>query len=343
MNISLRRQRGFSLISTMVGLTIGLIVATTAMSTASFMEAQKRVAIGSNSVLVNGGLGLGRIENEVRMAGLGMMSRQEFACTRFNVNYQGSVRLDNEPLYPASIVDGGSAPDTVSVAYLDSLTSATYAQLLLPMATLDADVKVALAPDAAVGSVLLLQDTAGTAPCTVRDVTARTTSGFGTNLAIAGGAYRGAGFAAPVVYTEGAHVNASRRFVWSTFRVKNNTLEEVNNLTDEATVIADGVIGMKAQYGLTSGAKSTVTSWVDASGSFAAPSKDDMARVRALRVGFVVRSMEKDASCAGKTGTFSYWPNGPTLDVTGAADWKCYSYRTFNVIIPLVNVVMGLK
>jgi type IV pilus assembly protein PilW len=343
MNTYQRRQRGFSLVSTMVGLTIGLIVATTAMSTASFMEAQKRLAIGSNSVLVNGGLGLGRIENEVRMAGLGLMSRQDFACSRFNVNYQGSVRLDNEALYPASIVAGGAEPDTVSVAYLDSLTSAAYAQLLLPMATMDAEVKVAMAPDAAVGSVLLLQDTAGTSPCTVRDVTARTTTGFGTSLAIAGGAYRGAGFSAPVVYSEGAHVNASRRFVWSTFRIRNNTLEEVDNLTDEATVIADGVIGMKAQYGITNGSASTVASWVDADGSFAAPTNGDMARVRALRVGFVVRSMEKDTSCAGKTATFSYWPNGPALDVTGATDWKCYSYRTFNVIIPLVNVVMGLK
>jgi len=343
MNIYQRRQRGFSLISTMVGLTVGLIVATTAMSTASFMEAQKRVAIGSNSMLVNGGLGLGRIENEVRMAGLGMMSRQDFACTRFNVNYQGSVRLDNETLYPASIVDGGDQSDTVSVAYLDSLTSATYAQLLLPMATADAEVKVALAPDAVVGSVLLLQDTAGTAPCTVRSVTARTTSGFGTSLAIAGGAYRSTGFSAPALYAEGAHVNASRRFVWTTFRVKNNTLEEVDNLTDEATVIADGVIGMKAQYGVASGAASTVSSWAAADGSFAAPTRDAMARVRALRVGFVVRSMEKDSGCAGKTTTFSYWPGGPTMDVSGAADWKCYSYRTFNVIIPLANVVMGLK
>lgn len=343
MKINRSRQRGFSIVSTMVGLTVGLVVAATAMGTASFMEAQKRISIGSNSVLVNGGLGLGRIENEARNAGLGLMSRQSFACPSFNINYKGTVRLDGEALYPAMIVDGDDKPDSVSVAYLDSLTSATYSQVLLPMTKEDSDIKVAVAPDATVGSVLLLQDTISTSPCTVRNVVARATSEFGTNLTIADGALTGAGFTTPVLYSENSHAYSSRRFVWSTFRVKNNTLEEVDNLKNESTVVADGVIGLKAQYGITDGTSSTVSSWVGATDTYSAPTAADMARVRAIRIGIVVRSQEKNMSCAGKTKVFSYWPNGPTLDVSSADDWKCYSYRTFNLIIPLVNVVMGLK
>lgn len=340
MNPSLYRQRGFSLASTMVGLTIGLIVATTAMSTASFLEAQKRVAIGGNSMLVNGALGLGRIENEVRMAGLGMMSRHDFACTRMNIEYKDDVLLDGVALYPAAIVDGAGQPDSISVAYLDSITSATYAPLLMAVQGVDGAVNVAMAPDAKIGTVLLLQDTGGATPCTVRDVTARGDSEFGATLSVDNGMYGGAKFKAPGDYPSGARVNNSRRFVWTTFRIKDDTLEEVDNLTGDAVVVADGVVGMKAQYGVTDGASPTVSSWVDA---FATPMPADMLRVRALRIGFIVRSMEKSTTCAGKTRLFHYWPDGPTLDVSGSADWKCRSYRTFNVIVPLVNVAMGLK
>lgn len=343
MNTSRRRQRGFSLVDTLVGLTVGLVVAATAMGTASFMEGRTRVSIGSNSVLVNGALGLGPIDNEVRNAGLGIMSRQQFACPSFNINYKGTVRSDGVALYPAMIVAGDGAADTLSVVYLDSLTSATYAQVLLPMTKDDADLKVALAPDATVGAVLLLQDTLSTSPCTVRDVVTRSSTDFGTNLTIAAGTFKGNGFTNPVLYSENSHAYASRRFAWTTFRVKNNTLEEVDKLSDTSTVIADGVIGLKAQYGITDGSTATVSSWVNATGTWATPAASDMTRVRAIRIGLVLRSQERDSSCAGTTSTWAYWPGGPTLDVSANTDWKCYSYRTFHQIIPMINVVTGLK
>lgn len=337
------QQHGFSIVDTLVGLTVGLVVAATAMGTASFMEGRERVSIGSNSVLVNGALALGRIDNEVRNAGLGLLSRQRFTCPSFNINYKGSVRSNGDPLYPAMIVDGDGKPDTLSVVYLDSLTSATYAQVLLPMTTADDDLKVALAPDATVGAVLLLQDTVASSPCTVRDVVARSNSAFGTNLSIADGSFKGVGFSNPVLYSENSHAYASQRFAWSSFRVKNNTLEEVDKLSNTSTVIADGVIGLKAQYGITNGSTATVSSWVDATDGFATPSASDMARVHAVRIGLIIRTRERDNSCASSTASVPYWPDGPALDVSANTDWKCYSYRSFNQIIPMINVVMGLK
>lgn len=56
MNRILKRQGGFSLISTMTGLIVGMMVAASALGTVAFMEAQKRTAMGSNSALANGAL-----------------------------------------------------------------------------------------------------------------------------------------------------------------------------------------------------------------------------------------------------------------------------------------------
>ena len=338
----LKRQQGFSLVSTMVGLTIGLIVAATAIGTASFMEAAKRTSMGSNSALMNGAMGLFRIESETKQAGLGLMYQNNFACPRMNLSYGDELRLDGAPLYPASIEDGEAQSDTLSVAYLNSLTGATFAQVMLPMGTSSSVLKLSNAPDVRVGGVVLLQDITPSNPCTLVEVSEVTATDFGTNVGHTGGMLNSGEFTTPVLYTEKSRAAASSSFVWSTFRVRNNTLEEVNNITGTSTVIADGVVRFKAQYGITDGNNTTVSSWVPATGAYAGPTSADMLRVRAVRIGVVARAPEPDTQCAAKNGVFTLWPDGPTVDVTKEPKWNCYRYRTFNLVVPLVNVAMGL-
>lgn len=338
----LKREQGYTLVSTMVGLTIGLMVAATALGTASFMEAAKRTSMGSNSAMMNGALGLFRVESQAKQAGLGLMYQNNFACARMNVSYDDEVRLDGEALYPVSIVDGGDASDSLSVAYLNSLTGATYARVMLPMTSASSVLKLANAPDVSVGGVLLLQDVSPSNPCTLMGVSGIAATDFGTNVAHVGGAHNSAEFSTPVLYSEKSRASASSSFVWSTFRVRRNTLEEVNNLTGASTVIADGVVGFKAQYGVTDGASTTVSSWAPATGTYAEPAAADMLRVRAVRIGVVTRSPELDARCTTTNGVFTLWPDGPTVDVTQEPNWNCYKYRTFNLVVPLVNVAMGL-
>jgi type IV pilus assembly protein PilW len=338
----MRREQGYSLISTMVGLTIGLMVAATALGTASFMEAAKRTSIGSNSALVNGAMALSRVESETKQAGLGLMYQNNFACATMNVSYGDDVLLDGEALYPAAIVDGGEEPDTLNVAYLNSLTGATYARVMLPMATTTSVLKLANAPDVKVGGVVLLQDASPSNPCTLVGVSDLTLTDFGTNVGHTSGDFNSAEFSTPVLYTEKSRASASSSFVWTTFRVRNNTLEEVNNLTGVSTVIADGVVGFKAQYGITDGSNTTVSAWAPATDTYATPTAADMLRVRAIRIGVVARSPERDTPCVTKSGVFTLWPDGPTVDVTKEPSWNCYKYRTFNLVVPLVNVAMGL-
>jgi type IV pilus assembly protein PilW len=338
----LKHEQGYSLVSTMIGLTIGLMVAATALGTASFLEAAKRTSMGSNSALMNGAMALSRVESETRQAGLGLMYQNNFACPRMNVSYGDDVLLDGEVLYPASIVDGDDAPDTLSIAYLNSLTGATYARMMLPMTTVASILKLANAPDVRVGGVVLLQDVSPSNPCTLVGVSDLTVTDFGTNVGHTNGHFNSAEFSTPVLYSEKSRASASSSFVWSTFRVRRSTLEEVNNITGASTVIADGVVGFKVQYGITDGSGTTVSSWAPATGQYAEPAAADMLRVRAVRIGIVTRSPEKDSACVTKNGVFTLWPDGPTVDVTAQPNWSCYRYRTFNQVVPLVNVAMGL-
>lgn len=340
-----RKQQGFSLISAMAGLVVGLMVGATAIGTVTFMEAQKRTSMGSDSALANGGLGLFRLENETRLAGLGLMSRQAFACNSMNLAYMDQVLLDDAPLWPASIVDGGATgSDTLSIAYMNSLTGAAPSLLLLPMASATAAIKLSTSPDAAAGKLLLVQSSQPSSPCTLYGISAQTAAGFGNDIQHDGGDYNTTKYSNPITYLENSRASVSGSFTWSSFRVNNQTLEQVNNITRTAVAIADGVIALKAQYGITAGTTSTaIDSWTSATGAYAAPAAADMLRVRALRVGLAVRSVERDNSCPTTNSVLSLWTNGPTVDISGMTDWRCYKYRTFNMIIPLVNVAMGAR
>ena len=341
MKPSLTAQQGFSLAGTMTGLLVGLMVAASALGTASFMEAQKRAAMGGNSALTNGSFGIFRIESASKLAGLGLLAQKSFACTSINLSYKGIVLLDGAPLYPLLIADGGALSDTLSVAYVDSLTSAAPAHLLMPMANEADSIKVSNAPDAQVGRLLLVQSTA--LPCTVFGITAVTSSGFGRDIAHAGGDYNGGAYSTPVAYLENSRAAVSTGLTWSTFRINRNTLEEVNNITGAVMVVASDIIAMKAQYGITDGVSSSISNWVAATGLYAAPSLTDMERVRAVRVGLLARSPDRNPDCLASDGAPPLWPAGPTFNIMASSDWKCFKYRSLNMVIPLVNVALGKR
>lgn len=339
--MKLTSQQGFSLVGTMTGLLVGLMVAASALGTASFMEAQKRAAMGGNSALANGSFGIFRIESVSKLAGLGLLARKSFACNSLNLSYKGVVLLDGAPLYPLLIIDGGARSDTLTIAYADSLTSAAPARLLMPMASETDSIKLSNAPDAKVGSLLLVQSAA--LPCTLFGITAVTSYGFGQDIAHAGGDYNGAAFATPVAYAENSRAAVSSGLTWSTFRINRTTLEEVNNITGEVMVVASDIIAMKAQYGVTDGVSTSISNWVAANGAYAAPALSDMEKVRAVRVGLLARSPDKNTDCLANDGAPPLWPAGPTFNIMATIDWKCYKYRTLSMVIPLLNVSLGKR
>ena len=86
-------------------------------------------------------------------------------------------------------------------------------------------------------------------------------------------------------------------------------------------------------------------------GFAATPTTANLDRVRAVRLGIVTRSSEKEkAQTPGNDDTCIASTNKPTLFPANTNDvinpdvtaWKCYRYRTATTVVPLRNLVQGL-
>lgn len=180
----------------------------------------------------------------------------------------------------------------------------------------------------------------------------------------------GAGIA-PVVFGNGVVNRIGPEFRQLAFEVQCDSLIQYNAFSDAPTctenplsfagganALATDVVLMHAQYGVSVGAGSDiVTEWVDATGgTWAAPTVDNAARVKAVRVVVVVRSKEADAnevtaaSCTNTGGVVNTGPcsfqdaDAPAIDLSGVSvpagrSWRNYRYRVHQAVVPLRNVI----
>lgn len=127
----------------------------------------------------------------------------------------------------------------------------------------------------------------------------------------------------------------------------NNNAQLISNING---TIADGVVQLKAQYGTDSNGDGVITNaeWVTT-----VPAS--FLQVLAIRLVIVVRSVQPEASSTGSkdpaacdttvAGSPSLLWVGGTVDVSGGIglaagdNWQCYRYKTFQVTVPLRNVL----
>lgn len=347
------RQRGMTMMELLVAIVIGTLVVLAAAGTLGFMEASKRSSTGGNSALENGVAFFTLLEHDVKMAGLGFSSLGKIACPTINLYYSGRKLLDNAQFMPVAVSAGTAAPDAVAVTFADSTLAAAPSTLYLPMSSADGEVIVENSGSIAAGDIAVLSNPGSSDPCTVISVTGITTNPPGT-IRIAHdstGTFNPASatttFSTPKAYPIGASINPAGGLTWTTYRVSaSNRLEVVNNLTGEVQLLADNVVGLKMQYGVTPApGATTIADWVDASGDWATPTSAQVARIRALRVGILLRNAQKEKApilggdCDVTTTVPVAWPGGPTYDyVATTRDWQCYRYRSMQTTIPLKNL-----
>ena len=101
----------------------------------------------------------------------------------------------------------------------------------------------------------------------------------------------------------------------SLYRINAEQLELVDLLSGTVQTVADDIVSMQAQYGITSSALSQdIAAWVNPTGAWAAPVASDVARIKAIRVAVVARSSQPEredvtaASCVTRGGTTSVGP-----------------------------------
>jgi len=367
-------QKGFTLVEIMVALVIGLIAMVVIMQVFSLSESRKRSTTGGGDAQANGAVAFLMLERDMKMAGWGLDTTAYKTCTTTKSYCNGTASCGGTAgaipglnFGSVQLVDGTSgAPDTVITQYYANPTTSTYrvpaiSLLKGTMGTPADELTVSSTTNCAVGDLMLIQEPTGGAlgQCSLVQATLITPATLKMQHDTSGA------FNPPattqvadgwVKHTAGATVACIKKPSNGPFFQRRYTVDQVNRVlqrSDNATnpvqtneVVTPEIVDMQAQYGVAPTGSQDVNSWVDATGSWAAPSANDIKRIKAIRVAIVARSAQyekpaKGEACVSTTADMAAkWSSWATFKTSAyPADWNCYQYKSFETIIPLRNVI----
>ncbi|MCC6249294.1 MAG: PilW family protein [Rubrivivax sp.] len=341
--------RGLSLVELMVGIVIALLVSLTATGGAMLFTATQRQGIGTGGSMISSGTALAALRDDVAAAGLGFFGDSQFLCRRLNLSVDTSVLVNGADFTPVAIA-AEAAGDRIDVLYATDVASGANV-LLNNAATADTAQLRSLLPVAAGQAVLLAPATPGD-PCVVRTVTANTAATIDTPQTIefdnvATARFNRAAFTTNPTYPDRGRVTLLGDLRWSRYRRVGNDLVLQRPLGGGDVVLARNVMAFRAEYGLAAAGTTSLASWQPASGGFATLTPANLPRVRALRIGLVTRSPQREKpDAAGNCQASAAKPTDPfdaSVDVEpDVTDWQCYRYRTATLVVPLRNLVIGM-
>ena len=365
-----RRQLGVSLIETMVGLTLGLLITLIVTQVWGNFEGQKQRTISSSSAQVNGVLALTELEQDLRNAGAGLTDSAAFDCTSVFSYYESSGTVVSPmPAYvgggmsmiPVQITDGGSGSDRLTIKRSGDLLGAIPATITQPMPSSSAELNISATTGFVDGDTVLVIDSA-TGSCTVMLVTQVQGAAMklqhnpGTaNTNNPPNSFQSSnGWPA---YSSGAKVLKMGQLISHTFAVdSSNQLMLIDNSTPLASTtstLAADIVSLQAQYGIANTGSQDVNAWVDATTTTGWDTLDSakVKRIKAVRLVIVARSSKRENSdvtlpCTNASGTVvnangpCVWADAePVVNLSADADWKKYRYRVYKTIIPLRNII----
>ena len=342
-----RAQRGVSIVELMVGMVIALLVSLAAGGSAMMFTASQRQGVGAGGVGLGAASAMAALKNDAALAGLGFFGDSSYLCGQLSLSVDATLKSDGAAFTPVRITTGDDG-DTIDIVYGERVESGANVLLNADSDGTSAEV-MSLLPVTAGQAVLLAPATAG-GDCLVRTVTAVTASTDTTPQTLtfgAAGKYNQGDFTVDPSFAERDRITLLGDVNWNRYRRVGNTLVLDRPLTNATAVLARDVIALRAQYGISAAAagSTTLEDWQDASGTFATLDAATLPRVRALRIGIVTRSPQRekpnaDGDCEASLAKPQLFGTEVELDV---ADWQCYRYRTSTVVVPLRNLVLGLK
>lgn len=340
--------RGLSLVELMIGLVVSLMIGIVATGTAMNFLGAQRQGVGASGGALGAQAALGALKGDIGAAGLGFYGDAQYRCQRLNLGAGSTTLWDNAAFVPLRItrVDGNDVVDVLQGSRVEAGAGA-----LLAASTAGADAHLRSFVPAAVGDAVLLSPATAGTPCLVRSVTAVTAATDLTPLRLqfgGTGTHNAATFTVNPTYSgEGGSLTLLGRLRWLRIRVSSGQLLVEQPLTGESAVLARQVVGLRAQYGLSAAANTTtLDSWQDATGGFASLAVADLPRLRALRLGLVLRSTQRDKRRPGETAcsASSAKPrlfNGTVEVEPDVSDWTCWRFRSAETVVPLRNLMLG--
>lgn len=361
-----RAVRGMSLVELMAALVVSLLVSLAAMSSAQLFNASQRqgVGMGSNTVAVAGALSA--IKQDIAQAGLGFFGESSYLCERLNLAIGGTVYSNNGAFSPVAITREGSGSDRLMVAHADSIAAGSNIRLANSTDGITAaQLRTFLPlpdPIPAGGVAALLAPAPGSAAplCTIRSITASTpVQADGTPLTVNfgnTGTNNGVTFSTQPTYVPNDRIALlGGQLSLNVYRVDANRNLVVDQPLGGANgvILARNVLAFRVEYGVSADTLTDMLAqWLPAStgANWVTPGSTEIERIRALRIGIVTRSTEKekprvpgdDSTCEASTSKPSLFPTvaGEVIEPDVAA-WRCYRYKVVTAVVPLRNLVMG--
>jgi type IV pilus assembly protein PilW len=339
-----RRQTGISLVQLMVALLIGMLVSLSAAGSGAFYYAMQRQQAAGAGAMAQALSVRDALEHDLAQAGRGFFAAGTPLCARLNAATPGGVLTNAAAFLPARIqrVDGR---DSVEVLYGESLLAGAAVHTRVGYTSDAPIVQTQSWLPVQAGNVVVLANAPANEPCLLRTVSASEADSVqGTRVTLADDGLVTAGLTVQS-YPAGSRIANAGALVWRQF--ERNDADEVlmrDAVTGDSVRLASRVVALRAQYGVALNPGEGVAQWVDATGAWANPDTTMANRIRAVRIGIVVRSQQPErpgpsGQCEATEGAPQLWP-GETVSF-GNTDWRCFRYRTAVSVVALRNFVTG--
>jgi len=368
--------RGMSLIETMVGMVIGILVTLIIAQVWGNFENQKQRTVSGSSAQTSGLLALTGLEQDIRSAGGGLANSPAFACTNTYSYYEaGGNVVSPIPAYastpasgsltmvPVTITDGGAGSDALTVKRGSDLLGGIAAASVASMPATSSVVDVSSTAGFADDDMILVVES-GTGNCMLMRLTQvmpgpkklQFNPGGPTSYNPGNTFRTDNGW--PSVST-GAEVVKVGQLISRSYTVNNsNTLVLTDSTvpgTPTTSVLATDIVKIKAQYGIANVGSQDVNAWVNATALTGWNTLNPVSakRIKAIRLVIVARSAKQEAAnvtntCTNVSGNVNNgpcaWPDSvadpaPLIDLSSDPAWRQYRYRVYQTIIPMRNVI----
>ncbi|HLT25465.1 MAG TPA: PilW family protein [Zeimonas sp.] len=356
-------QKGVTLVELMVALVIGSIAALVIQQVMAVFEGQKRTSSGGSDAQVNGAVALFSLEREIRQAGYGLFSGTGTLCPLgINIYYNGTVS-NGGALRPLVIHDGGTGPDAIEFLRSNAAFGAIPTSIIKNMPNSSAIITADSPGGLAQGQLFLVAGKGGSKVCTLMQMSQDPQqTGNGWDLQHNSGQFPynpsnpNTAFAVAPAYQIGDIVVDMGSFVHGRYQVLCDRLTQVDPTVTPAPYtcantepLVDQIVDLQAQYGIAPVGSTQITQWCNATatsacGNWSNPGTDEVARIRAVRLAVVARSVQYEKE-AVSPANLVLWeagdPGDPPPSRALSDEERRYRYKVFTTIVPIRNVIWG--
>jgi type IV pilus assembly protein PilW len=319
----------------MVGLTLGMIGMLIVSKVLDLNSGRQATISATGEAQSMGNLSLYTIERELKQAGFGISSPALLGC---QLNGYDNIRsiLISKTLYPVEITAAVSASDSdsLTVAYGTSQTRMGPLTLVATYGGDAADIDVQNRFGLAGGDFFLLGQVNPVTPCVLGQISSiPPTSTTAIAHAPTYPFNKNGGLGTTFNANSAEFYDLGRSFNYNNYSVNSGKqLIQQSMLTGNSLVISDNVQGFKIRYGHDSDGNGTVDTWDTTIPTTPA----EWSATTNVRMGLAIKNPKREGAVV-TASPLSLWPNGPSI--TLSAEDQHYRYRTYNVVVPLRNMI----